>query len=85
MTPQFCISTTTTAFPLSVVVPVTGTLNVVDAQNNPYYAISCATTSQTTYTTTVSSVDNTYAPYFYGIIVFIACMIFAIWFFARKR
>jgi len=94
---ELCVATTTTGYPIQVIVPVTGTLNVVDGNGNIYNAIPCATSTQNstttqniytqaTATTTQNAlvVDNPTLDFFMGILVFIIVLIFFIWFFKRK-
>jgi hypothetical protein len=54
MNPNFTISTSTSDFPLLVVIPAVGTTSVVDASGTPYFA---STTGATTTVENLSSPD----------------------------
>jgi len=79
---NYCISTSTSGLALQVVVPVTGTLNVVDQQGNTYYATTTCTGTQTQTTITV---DNPNLDFALGLIFFLVGMIFIIWLFKGRH
>lgn len=74
----FCISTTTSQYPLWV---VTGVTPVIDDNNNPYYA----TTSCPAITVISESVvSNPAQDLFNGIILLFLCFGFMVWYFISR-
>lgn len=78
---SYCLSTTTAGQSIQVIVPVTGTLNVVDPAGNPYYGVSC---DSSTSTPIVQTVDNPVIDLGIGFILLWISLYFFIWLF-RKR
>lgn len=81
MPDTFCISTSTSAYPLQVVVPLSGTFTVQDANGNSYYA----TTSCPSVVETINNVmDNPAQNLYNGIILFFVAFGFVVWYFMSR-
>lgn len=81
MPDNYCISTSTSPFPLQIVVPFSGTFNVVDGQGNTYYATSTCP-AITTYV--VNENDNPALNLYAGIFLFLVVFMFVVWYFVAR-
>ncbi len=81
--PTFCISTSTSPYPLTSNVAGVGVVALTDDNNNPYYATTTCPNSTTT-VEQILTVDNPSQNVYNGLILFCAFFFFVVWYFLAR-